>query len=625
MGEVYKATDTRLERTVAIKVLPAHVASDPERKSRFEREAKTVAGLSHPHICTVFDIGSENSTDFLVMEYLEGETLADRLAKGALPLKLDQALEYAIQIADALDKAHRQGVTHRDLKPANIMLTKAGAKLLDFGLAKLTPAAPDHHATTQTAEHLTRQGAILGTLPYMAPEQVEGRPADARSDIWAFGCVVYEMVTAEKAFKGKSQTSLIAAILDAQPPAPSTLQPNFPPALDRVISRCLAKEPDNRWQTACDLLSELKWIDDGGAGVSVGVAGESAEVWPWPPFRAGIIVASAVIFGVINVVSTPQLGEGTLALLSRLLEESRPTTNQPIWVDTEGNEEPLPLPVRSYDYPRLSPDGRRLAVCIHRDEGDEHDVWVFDVQTGAGLRLTREGDNREPTWTPDGERIIFSSTTDAPRPIDSSTTWFGNLFSKRADGSGATDRLTTSQDSQSVTTISPDGQALVFTNLLGRGVAEIWQVGTQGQRESRRLLQGGAFQQGNAAISPDGRWLAYRSNETSRFEVYVQRYPGAGRKIPISNDGGMAPAWSHDSRHLFFWAPRRGGVGNAPATGGLVMAVEIDPESGVPTAPPRAILDGNFHAGEGARQYDVAPDGRFLMLKPMELQTEATR
>ncbi len=191
MGEVYKATDTRLERTVAIKVLPAHVASDPERKQRFEREAKVISGLNHPHICTLYEFDNHEGTDFLVMEYLEGETLAERLQKGALPL--DLALRYAIEIADALDKAHRQGVTHRDLKPANIMLTKTGAKLLDFGLAKLKPTGPQSDASTRLDESLTQQGTILGTFQYMAPEQLECRDADARTDIWAFGCVVYVM------------------------------------------------------------------------------------------------------------------------------------------------------------------------------------------------------------------------------------------------------------------------------------------------------------------------------------------------------------------------------------------------------------------------------------------------
>jgi serine/threonine protein kinase len=219
MGEVYKARDTRLDRTVAIKVLPSDIANDAAFRQRFEREAKTLAALSHPHICPVFDVGQQDGIDFPVMEYLEGQTLAHRLEKGALPL--DQALQYAIQIADALDKAHRKGIVHRDLKPGNVMVTKSGVKLLDFGLAKLAPAARVSiagmtDAATQSAP-LTGEGTVLGTLQYMAPEQLEGKEADARTDIFAFGAVLYEMITGKKAFEGKSQASLIAAILEHNP------------------------------------------------------------------------------------------------------------------------------------------------------------------------------------------------------------------------------------------------------------------------------------------------------------------------------------------------------------------------------------------------------------------------
>ena len=281
MGEVYKATDTRLERTVAIKVLPAHVASDPERKQRFEREAKTVAALSHPHICPVFDVGREGEIDFLVMEYLEGETLAERVTKGALPL--DQALRYAIEIADALDKAHRQGVTHRDLKPANIMLTKAGAKLLDFGLAKLKPTGPQSDASTKLADSLTQPGTILGTYQYMAPEQFERGQANALTDIWAFGCVVYEMVTGQKAFEGKTQASLIAAILERVPPAMSSVEPMTPAGLDYIAKTCLGKDPDDRWQTARDLLRELKRVESGGAvSTESATAASQPALWQRP-------------------------------------------------------------------------------------------------------------------------------------------------------------------------------------------------------------------------------------------------------------------------------------------------------------------------------------------------------
>src|SRR6202162_5401287 len=264
MGEVYKARDTRLDRIVAIKVLPAHLADRSELRERFEREAKTIASLNHPHICVLYDIGEQDGIDYLVMEYLEGETLAQRLQKGPLPL--DQVLRYAIEIADALDKAHRKGITHRDLKPGNIMLTKSGTKLLDFGLAKLkqevAPANVQLSQLPTANDPLTAQGTIVGTLQYMAPEQLEGKEVDARTDIFAFGAIVYEMATGKKAFEGKSQASLIAKILEADPPPISTLQPMTPPALERVVKTCLAKDPDDRWQTARDLTRELKWASE---------------------------------------------------------------------------------------------------------------------------------------------------------------------------------------------------------------------------------------------------------------------------------------------------------------------------------------------------------------------------
>ena len=271
MGEVYKARDTRLDRIVAIKVLPAHLADRPELRERFEREARTIASLNHPHICTLYDIGQQDGIDFLVMEYLEGETLAQRLLKGSLPL--EQVLQYAIEISDALDKAHRKGVTHRDLKPGNIMLTKSGTKLLDFGLAKLkqevAPANVPLSELPTANDPLTAQGTIVGTLQYMAPEQLEGKEVDARTDIFAFGAVVYEMATGKKCFEGKSQASLMVAILEREPPPMSSLQPMTPPALDRVVKKCLAKEPDDRWQTAHGPCGELKWIAEGGSQVTL--------------------------------------------------------------------------------------------------------------------------------------------------------------------------------------------------------------------------------------------------------------------------------------------------------------------------------------------------------------------
>src|SRR5262245_7033306 len=273
MGEVYKATDTRLNRTVAIKVLRPQAIGDIERQHRFEREAQVIASLNHPNICTLYDVGKHGELDFLVMEYLEGETLADRLRRGPMPL--DESLNVGIAVADALEKAHGNGVIHRDLKPANVMLTAGGAKLLDFGLAKLQPQAdrslsPSTPASAPSGALITTiPGAVLGTPQYMAPEQLEGIDADARTDLFAFGAVLYEMITGRRAFQGKSQPHLIAAILSVHPEPISKSQAAAPPALDFLIGRCLAKEPEQRLQTATDLLCELRWIAEGGTQVGV--------------------------------------------------------------------------------------------------------------------------------------------------------------------------------------------------------------------------------------------------------------------------------------------------------------------------------------------------------------------
>src|ERR1700737_1966536 len=250
MGEVYRALDSRLDRTVAIKVLPPHLAANGDLKQRLEREARAISQLQHSHICTLYDIGSQNGTTYLVMEYLEGETLADRLKKGALPTA--QTLKVGAEIADALDRAHRAGIIHRDLKPGNIMITKSGAKLLDFGLAKSeTPVLSIDGSTAM--KPLTAEGTIVGTFQYMAPEQLEGQQADARTDIFAFGAVLYEMATGKRAFEGKTRTSLIAAIVSGEPKPMTELQPLTPPALEHVVKKCLAKDPEERWQRAGDV------------------------------------------------------------------------------------------------------------------------------------------------------------------------------------------------------------------------------------------------------------------------------------------------------------------------------------------------------------------------------------
>ncbi|MDA2930745.1 protein kinase [Acidobacteria bacterium AH-259-O06] len=390
MGEVYRARDTRLDRTVAIKVLPSHLSDNPGLRQRFEREARTISRLNHPHICTLYDIGHHQGIDFLVMEYLEGKTLADRLAKGALPI--DQALRYAVEIADALDKAHRQGVVHRDLKPGNIMLTETGAKLLDFGLAKLRPppaAAASLSALPTEEASLTAEGTILGTFQYMAPEQLEGKEADARTDIFAFGALLYEMATGRKAFEGKSQASLIAAILERHPPPISTLQPLTPPALDHAVRRCLAKEPDERWQSANDLTGELKWIVEAGsqAGLPAPVLARRRSRQ-----RLGWIAAGALCLPLIATLSL------SVIHLREVPQEAHPMR---FFVSP-------PEQVTLARFPVISPDGKHL-VFETRSADSPNLLWVRSLDSLTARSLPGTEGALYPFWSPDSRFIGFFS------------------------------------------------------------------------------------------------------------------------------------------------------------------------------------------------------------------------
>ena len=327
MGEVYRARDTRLGRTVAIKVLPAGAAADRERRRRFEHEARAASALNHPNICVLHDIGSHEGTDFLVMEYLEGQSLAERVANGPLPL--GEVLEFGGQIAAALDSAHRQGIVHRDLKPGNVILAKTGAKLLDFGVAKLrTPGAlsPAVQTSLPTQESpLTGGGAVLGTLGYMAPEQLEGKEADARSDLFAFGAVLYEMLTGKRAFEGSSPASVIAAILDREPPPASSLLATTPAALDRLIQRCLAKNPEHRWDSAHDVAEELRWIGETGSGQKArrgaagrppgGPVGAAARTMTW--FKRRMVWPAAALAVIVGWFAVARLTRPVLAFNER--------------------------------------------------------------------------------------------------------------------------------------------------------------------------------------------------------------------------------------------------------------------------------------------------------------------
>ena len=407
MGEVYRARDTRLGRDVAVKILSTHLSFDPGLKQRFEREARAVCLLTHPNICCLYDIGSQDGTDFIVMEYLEGETLADRLSTGPLPLPL--ALKIGVEITDALDKAHREGIIHRDLKPSNIMLTKSGAKLMDFGLAKavtatlrvVTPAsapsqapdAPTISAAALTSPYapFTEHGTIVGTLLYMAPESIQGLPADLRSDIFSFGCVVYEMVSGRRPFNGESRLSIVAAILEKDPQPLASLQPLTPPALEHLVLRCLMKDPDERWQSARDLSRELKWIS-GGVGLTRALEpaqrhrGKLGERFAW-----GVVALCIALLTWLGVAYWRSI---------------QPTESRHLHLSL------LPPPSTSfvpYNF-AISPDGRRLAFVAAALDGGTA-LWIRSLAAGAAQQLTGTEGATFPFWSPDSRQVGFFQTS----------------------------------------------------------------------------------------------------------------------------------------------------------------------------------------------------------------------
>ncbi len=395
MGEVYKARDNRLQRIVAIKILPSE---DQDLKARFEREAKSIAALQDPHICTLHDVGSQDGTHYLVLEYLEGETLADRLRRGACPL--EEALRHAIEIVGALDSAHRLGITHRDLKPANIMLTKDGVKLLDFGLAQLRSVdtgvvAGFSAAVTTSPQPMTAKGAIVGTLQYMSPEQLEGNPVDHRTDIWAFGCVLHEMLAGNRPFEGTSHASFIAAILEREPTPLATVRPLTPPLLIHIVTRCLSKNPETRWQSARDIQSELQWLAANRAPVAVAGAGA--------PRRRGLVLWAVAAAASIAVLSLA----GSL-LINRFADRQGATAVIRFGIPPPdgarfGSNRGAVAMASSV---AVSPDGRRVAFVAETVDGRQS-IWIRKVDGLAAEPLPGSDNGLSPFWSPDSRFLAF--------------------------------------------------------------------------------------------------------------------------------------------------------------------------------------------------------------------------
>jgi Tol biopolymer transport system component/predicted Ser/Thr protein kinase len=604
MGEVYRARDTRLGRDVAVKVLPAHLADTPEARQRLEREARAVSALNHPHICALYDVGHQDGTDYLVMEYIEGETLAARLEKGPLPL--EQFLVYAVQIADALDKAHRQGVIHRDLKPGNIMLGKAGAKLLDFGLAKPVAgnASAATLATSPLARPLTAEGTIVGTFQYMSPEQLEGKEADARSDVFAFGAVLYEMVTGRKAFEGKSQASVVAAILEREPPPIASLQPMVPPALDRVVKTCLKKDPDDRWQTAHDVKLELQWIAEGGsqAGVAAPVLSQrklrERAAWAVAALLVGIVMLAVGFFS--RPAPHPQLvraailppsnggfvatlpGAGSPAVVSPdgrnvILIAAAGGTPQ-LWLRPLGGLSAQPMAGTAYAYGTFwSPDSRSIGFFA------DGKLKRIEISGGPPQTLADAPNGRGGTWNREGTILFTPNLREGIYRVSAA----GGALSPVTKVDRAHEEVTHRWPQ-----FLPDGRHFVYFIRSSLPEYSGTYVASLESGESKLLLRAESV----AHYAPPGYLLFVRESSLMVQPFDAGRRETTGEAIPLGDtvqvdaaadlglfavsDTGVLvyPTWTFDIGHRLTWADRQGKPLGTLGSPGYPTRLELSPD-----------------------------------------------
>ena len=567
MGEVYRARDTRLDRTVAVKILPSHLSSDATLRQRFDQEAKAISSLNHPNICALYDVGHQDGTDFLVMEYLEGETLSKLLDKGSLPLA--QVLKYAAEIADALDKAHRQNIVHRDLKPGNIMITKSGAKLLDFGLAKtaapLATGATLSAGATRTTP-VTQQGTIVGTFQYMSPEQVEAKALDARSDIFSFGAVLYEMVTGQRAFRGKSQLSVASAILEKDPDPISALQPLAPPSLDHAIRRCLAKDPDDRWQTARDLFLELKWIAEGGSGVIPSPLASERSALGWRTLIFS--VATLVLGAAIASLATWDLKPSSPRPVSRMV------ITLPPGQQLAGLEQPAVA---------LSPDGSRLAYVAIQGGTQQIYLRPMDSLEARPIPGTEGGVN--PFFSPDSQWLGFFS---------------GQKLKKVSVNGGS---IQTLNDAVQLHGASWDSQEIIAFKR--QGVSDFQQI-PAGGGTPQPLTH---VERGEAQRWPDflpGGRAVLSVAPTSGFDwantqIIVQSI-GTGERRNLVR-GGTQPRYAA-SQHLIY------------AQEGTLMAVPFDAQRLMATGSPAPVVEGVLQSNtSGAAQYSLSATGSLVYVR----------
>ena len=613
MGEVYRALDTRLDRTVAIKILPPHLSSSVELKARFEREARAVSALNHPFICHLYDIGSQDDTSYLVMEYLGGESLADRLRKGALPLK--QTLQIGVQIAEALTAAHRAGILHRDLKPANVMLTAGGAKLLDFGLAKtsptlvgsgvggLTPSTPTVTIAelSSPAKALTQQGTVVGTFQYMAPEVLQGTEADVRSDIFSLGCVLYEMATGRRAFEGKSQLSVLTGILEKEPEPISRLQPTTPAALEHVVKTCLEKNPEERFQTAHDVKVQLKWIAEGSTQVGVAPPAQRHPSLGW------IVAAAALLIALVSIAYVSLSSRPNAVVRASILPP--PGTSFVTMIPTSGP-------------PVLSPDGTRLAFTARDDKGKIL-LYVRMMTSLAAQPLAGTEGASYPFWAPDSRQIGFfipgklmkidanggPSQTVCEAANGRGGTWgkqgvivfnpqpLGSL--RRVSESGGTpepaSKLDASENDHRWPQFLPDGKHFLFWSRSSSGPQDhAVFVGSLGSIQAKSILKGTTM-----AAYASGHLLFMRDTKLLAQPFDVRRLETTGEPVPIAE--GIT--FNNLSGRAVFSASENGRLvyqfSGTPAAWNLVWftrdgkQVGSIPQQGAPYFEPSLSPDGN--------------------------------
>jgi eukaryotic-like serine/threonine-protein kinase len=572
MGEVYRAIDTRLERHVAIKVIAGIAAGDADLRQRFEREARTISQLNHPHICALYDVGQHQDVSFLVMELIEGEPLSDRLARGPMPIQ--QALRTASEIADALSAAHRRGIVHRDLKPGNVMLTKSGAKLLDFGLAKT--AAPALHAGVTglptSPATLTARGTILGTFQYMAPEQLEGREADARSDIFAFGSMVFEMLTGRRAFEAGSHAGLISAIMTAEPPRVAALQPLAPAGIDYIVTRCLAKDPDDRWQSAKDLGAELRRVAGATQIAETSQIGSGSGTAAVVPRRRGTRLPWVLAAG----AAAAAIAAVTWAVV---------LTRRPVVLPTQHLAVPL-VPADGLDGRfALSPDGTKLAFIAQKEARTQLFLRSLDQSSAVLLASATSFSSGGPAFSADGNWVVFAGST--------------KLWKVPISGGAATAITPQVNSASGRPTWALDG-TIVYENAM-RGLSAIRPEGGEPRVVTR--ISDKEFQHFGPWLTRDAKTLFFtvrraESDYEGGMDIVAQSMETGARKVVVD---GFDPLYL-ESGHLMF------------VRDGTVYSMPFDVRALQKTGDPVPVVQGVGNRS-GAAMYAASQTGSIAYMR----------